>query len=182
MPGQRRLDRILDASYLDAVAQRTTDEVRRMRDECEEEESGISFARRVLQGRLDILRADALRRQRESGDSEDGSLLAALPTILSDDPPVSMVRARVTRFLVPPSVQYHRREVERLVDEEVLAHVSDRSTAELSELVARLAAKEVELSAVRRELLARLDRLQEELTRRYREGEADVREVLPRLA
>ena len=178
MPGQRRLDRIVDDSYLDALDQRSTDEVRRMRDECEEEESGISFARRVLQGRLDILRAEALRREHGGGPDSNGSLLSALPGILADD--ALGARPRVTRFLVPPSVQYHRRAVERLVDDEVLATLGQRGNDELADLAHELASKERELSVTRRTVLERLDRLQDELTSRYKAGMADVQEVLPR--
>ena len=184
MSGQRRLDRLLDDAYLAELSALTTSEIRRMRDECEEEESGISFARRILQGKLDILRAEALRRQREDGTTTGtttGTLLAALPTILRDEPGAPAIRARVTRFLVPPSVQYHRRSVERLVDDEVLASVSERPTEELARLVEVLSEKERDLSLTRRQLLERLDALQSELTRRYKDGVADVQEVLPRL-
>ncbi len=177
--GRRRLDRILARDYLDDLAGRSTNEIRAMRDECEEEESGVSFARRMLQGKLDILRAEALRRH-ESGASDDvQSLLDALPQILSDDVSARPLRPRVPRFLVP-SVDYQRREVERLVEEHTLALLEEKSTEELSQMVPVLAEKERELSELRRNLFDRLDTLQEELTRRYQRGEASVSEVLPR--
>lgn len=181
MDGRRRLDRILDAGYLDGLQERSTDEIRRMRDESEEEESGISFARRVLQGKLDILRAEALRR-RDDGE-DDGAvrpLLDVMPSILADEVRTAPLRTRVTRFLVPPSVQYHRREVERLAGEQTLASLTQRSTADLTEIARTLAEKERELSALRRELLDRIDALQDELARRYRDGEAHIDEVLSR--
>lgn len=177
--GRRRLDRIRDPLYLDGAPSRSTDEIRRMRDECEEEESGISFARRILQGKLDIIRAEALRR-REEGESEIQVLLDTLPGILSDEPHALPLRTRVTRFLVPPSVQYHRREVERIAGEQILASISQTTTNELSEVAMTLSQKERELSALRRELLDRIDVLQDELADRYRQGTADVAEVLPR--
>ncbi|MDQ3932186.1 MAG: aerial mycelium formation protein [Actinomycetota bacterium] len=181
MIGRRRLDRILAPGYLDDLAGRSTDEIRAMRDECAEEEGGVSFARRMLQGKLDILRAEAIRRQESGTNGDLQSLLDALPQILSDDVPARPLRPRVPRILVP-SVHHQRREVERLVEEHTLALLEEKSTEELSEMVHLLAEKERELSELRRQLFDRLDALQEELTRRYQRGEASVTEVLPRQA
>ena len=180
MQTRRRIDRITDPDYLGDLTTRSTDDIRTMRDECEEEESGISYARRVLQGKLDILRAEALRRRDEGNGQEVRSLLDALPTILSDDAASRAPRVRVTRFLVPPGVQHHRRAVERIADDQTLANLAQRPPGDLTALVQRIADKERELSALRRELLDRIDALQEELARRYRGGTANVAEVLQR--
>ncbi|MDP8960848.1 MAG: hypothetical protein M3N32_04430 [Actinomycetota bacterium] len=198
MYGRRRLDRILARGYLDDLAGRSTHEIRAMRDECEEEESAISFARRMLQGKLDILRAEALRRHDSGTNGDVQSLLDALPQILSDrggpdrggpearaggpdDVPARLLRPRAPRSLVP-SVDYQRREGERLVEEHTLALLEEKSTEELSEMVHLVTEKERELSELRRQLFDRLDALQEELTRRYQRGEASVTEVLPKQA
>ena len=181
MDGRRRLDRILDDHYLDGFEERPTDEIRVMRDECEEEESGISFARRVVQGKLDILRAEALRRRDAETDPEGvHRLLDSLPRILSDEVSATPLRSRVTRFLVPPAVEYHRRDVEKLVGEHVLTNLPEKTVDELTELVQMLDGREHELSTLRRSLLDRIDALQDELARRYKSGSADVLEVLPR--
>lgn len=177
MAGQRRIDRVLADDYLAGIEDRPTAEIRRMRDECEEEESGISFARRVLQGKLDIVRAEALRR-REAGSETAASVLESLPSILSEANQQSGPAARATRFLVPPSVQHHRRAVDQIADEGALARVRDRDDEELSDLVTQLSQKESELSTTRRQLLDRIDALQAELTRRYKSGTADVSELL----
>jgi hypothetical protein len=178
--GQRRIDRILADEYLDALGEHPTVEIRRMRDECEEEESGISYARRVLQGKLDILRAEALQR-RDAGSEVAASVLEQLPGILGGEGGGSgSPAARVTRFLVPPSVQHHRRAVDQIADDMVLATLRQRSDEELAELVQSIADKERELSRVRRQLLDRIDALQEELTRRYKSGAANVSELLAR--
>jgi hypothetical protein len=179
MAGQRRIDRIQAEDYLSDLEERSTDEIRRMRDECEEEESGISYARRVLQGKLDIVRAEAVRR-RDAGSETAASVLEGLPGILSDDGPTGRPAPRVTRFLVPPGVQHHRRTVDQLADDTVLAKLRERPDDELAALVARMAQKERELSALRRLLLDRIDALQAELTRRYKSGAANVSELLAR--
>lgn len=173
------MDRVLAPSYLDDLAGRSTNEIRAMRDECEEEESAISFARRMLQGKLDILRAEALRRQESGTNGDVQSLLDALPQILSDEIPAGPLRSRVPRSLIPSAVQHQRREVERLVEEHTFALLEEKSTEELSEVVHVLALKERELSELRRQLFDRIDALQEELARRYQRGEASVTEVLP---
>lgn len=178
MTGRRRIDRILADDYLEGLSELPTDELRRMRDACEEEESGISYARRVLQGHLDILRAEALRR-RDEGSAEATSLLERLPGILGDEGHTSApTKVRPTRFLVPPSVKHHRRSVDAIVDEDVLADVRSKPADELAQLVEALTRKESELSAVRRQLFERIDRLQDELVERYRSGAADVGDVL----
>lgn len=180
MAGQRRIDQIQAEDYLADLELRSTDDVRRMRDESEEEESGISYARRVLQGKLDIVRAEAVRR-RDAGSTTAASLLEGLPSILGGDESGSGTPAvRVTRFLVPPAVQHHRRTVDQLADDTILAKLRERSDEELAALVTRLAEKERELSALRRLLLDRIDALQAELTRRYKSGAANVSELLAR--
>lgn len=180
MERRRRIDRVLQDDYLADLTDRSTDEIRAMRDECEEEESGVSYARRVLQGRLDILRAEALRRRATGSEGLD-AILSSLPDILSEqrgNTPIT--QARVTRFLVPPAVRYHRRQVEQDVDQQVLDRITECSTKELGEAMARLALRESELSETRRELLDRIDALQSELARRYKSGAASVADVLAR--
>lgn len=185
---RRRIDRILADDYLDDLDTRSSQQLRELRAECEEEESGISYARRVVQGKLDIIRAEALRRREareaaeetggEQGDEGTRTLLDILPGILGDDVSGQPLRQRVSKFLVPPAVRYHRREIDRIADEATLAQLSDKSTDELTALVEEISDKEQELSALRRRLLDRVDAIQEELARRYKQGEANVGEVL----
>jgi hypothetical protein len=176
--GQGRIDRILTEGYLEGIDERSTDDIRRMRDECEEEESGISYARRVLQGKLDIARAEAVRR-RDAGSETAASVLDGLPAILGDrHTRPAAPGARATRFLVPPSVQHHRRTVDEIADDTVLARLRDRSDDELAELIETLAGKERQLSRTRRELLDRIDAIQADLIRRYKAGSANVSELL----
>jgi hypothetical protein len=84
---RRRIDRIADGSYLDGIDDPSVvpaSRLRELRSECEQEESGLSYARRVLQGRLDIVRAEVLRRS-EAGQDAAADLLGSLPRILADD-------------------------------------------------------------------------------------------------
>ncbi len=157
------------------------DELREMRDETEEEESGVSYARRLVQGRLDILRRELVRRTESDEDATSvGALLASLPDILSDEAGETSIGARRRpRLEPPPSLErIHRREVDRLADAPILTSLHERSGDEIGEILERFAEKERELSDLRRTLLDRIDALQGEIARRYRTGSASVADVL----
>ncbi len=174
--GGRRGDRILDPHYLDDLGARSLSEVRGLRDEAEQEEADVSYLRRLLQGRIDIVRAELARR------SEEGptSLLDALPRILSEHssgPPRGLGRRT---GLEPSRADLHRRAVESLVADVDLDDVSARSDEELSRALDVYSAEEQKLSASRHAIHGVLDRCATEIARRYREGEADVSELLDR--
>lgn len=172
----RRSDRVLDPDYLTDLGSRPLAEVRALRDEAEQEEADVSYLRRLLQGRIDIVRAELARR------SEDGtaSLLDALPRILSEHsagPPRGLGR----RPGVEPSrADAHRRSVEALVADVDLDDVGARSDDELRRALEVYSTEERNLSASRRAIHGVLDRCAAEIARRYREGEADVAELLGR--
>ncbi|MGZ4211503.1 MAG: RsiG family protein, partial [Actinomycetota bacterium] len=63
----RRLDRILADGYLADLEKRSTDDVRAMRAETQEEEALLSYERRMLHGRLAILKKELERRARGRG-------------------------------------------------------------------------------------------------------------------
>jgi hypothetical protein len=68
---------------------RSNEELRSLLNDLHEEEQRISYRRRVLHGKIDILRAELVRRlkeQREAGeDVISGSDIERLITILSND-------------------------------------------------------------------------------------------------
>ena len=96
--GQRRIDRVLDPRFTDGVERLDLAELRARREEAEAEEADVSYLRRLLQGRLDILRAE-LERRSAGGDQDVAALLAGLPAILSDDAPGTF--SAVPRVQVP---------------------------------------------------------------------------------
>lgn len=170
--------RILDPGYLADLAGRSTDDVRAMRAECQDVETGLSYLRRVLQGRLDIVGAE-LERRRSGGEPADlSALIERLPQILGDH-----LRApgngRLTSTLEPAAVD---RELEARFDTVVAEHDLDAITdVDDDRLVAArdaLTALEQEVSTRRRSLFDAIDQLQAELTRRYRTGEASVDSLL----
>src|SRR6266542_4007899 len=78
--GKRRIDRVLDPRFVADVDRLELDELRRRRGEAEAEEEGISYLRRMLQGRIDILRAELLRRTNGAeGEHDVAGLVAGDP-------------------------------------------------------------------------------------------------------
>lgn len=78
----------LDDVLLD-LGSKSNDELRDMLDQLHEEEQKLSYRRRVLHGKIDILRAELVRRlkaQRESGeDVISGADVDRLISILASD-------------------------------------------------------------------------------------------------
>ena len=75
---------MLDPAYLAGLDTRTVDDLRAMHAECLELETEVSYVRRLIQARIDILEAE-LERRASGGTLED--LINALPQILSDPGP-----------------------------------------------------------------------------------------------
>ena len=55
---RRRIDKVLDATFLTDVSEWPLDELRRRHDECLEIETEVSYVRRMTQARIDILEAE----------------------------------------------------------------------------------------------------------------------------
>src|SRR4051794_33221542 len=111
--GNRRIDRVLGADFLARLGEASLDELRTMRAEAEQEETDLSYLRRLLQGRMDILKAGVARR---SGDGSGRGRIALLPGILADDfSPDSPHGAGRHAVADPSRADMHRRHVEALV-------------------------------------------------------------------
>ena len=182
MPGgHRRIDRVLDPVFIAEAGSLDLSELRARRDDAEAEEADISYLRRLLQGRLDILRAELVRRS-QGGDRDVAGLRAALPTILSNDVFVGELSGRhnaLPRIQAPSHGDArHRRRVERLVSDETLARLPDLDVDELTRVVETLSREEEAVSAGRRAVQRVVDVLRAELARRYREGTAQVSQLL----
>ncbi len=173
--GKRRIDRVLDPRFVADVEGLGLDELRSRRSEAEEEEQSISYLRRMLQGRIDILRAELVRRAR-GGDPGVTDLVAKLPGILSDSRPGSFNAIRKIRMPEPSS--RHRRRVERLVSDETVARLPELEVEELTRAVEELTREEETVSVSRRAVQQVVDLLRGELARRYRNGTASVAQLL----
>lgn len=174
MEGRRRIDRITSEGYLDGLRDRTLAEVRTMRTEATEEGDTLSFERRLLHGRLAILRAELERRR---GGGGEGSLVDRLPEILSDE---GRGPSRGQFPSQAPHIEFEnpKRRVSKLVSDDTLANLSSLADAEIERIVTDLVDAEQEVSGNRRRVLDVVDALTAEIGRRYQVGEADPSDVL----
>lgn len=175
MPGgRRRIDKVLADDYLDALTEVSLDEVRTRRGEAEQEEADLSYVRRLLQGRMDIIRAELTRR---SG-SGTGSLVDQLAGILADGPPGAPHGMGRHVTVEPSRVAESRRSVEQLVADVGVSDVVARSEKELADSLTRLEGYERAVSRNRRRVQEVMDACTAEIARRYQSGEATVDDLL----
>lgn len=148
------------------------EQLRELRRSAQREEADLSFVRRLLQGRIDILQAEARRR-----GGQDAGLLDQLPDILADGPSRHRSSARHVTLATPASERY-RRLAEEVLAEVELSDLSALDDAELTTALARLAQCEERVSRRRQQLHRTADGCGAEIGRRYREGEAQVDDLL----
>ncbi|GGQ06094.1 RsiG family protein [Streptomyces roseolilacinus] len=149
------------------------DELRALRRDSHADEADLSYVRRLLQGRIDILRAELARRA-----APEVPVMDRLSEILADAPsgrrPGS---ARHMTLSTPRSEEYRLLAAEMLAEVE-LSDLDARTDVELHEAMGRLARYEQVVSRRRQELQRTADECSAEITRRYREGEAQVDDLL----
>lgn len=177
MANHEGLERVLAADFLADLPAWDTGRVRRERQACEREEAAVSYARRVLQGRLDLLRAELERRT--LGGDVLAPVLEDLPVLLAaDHTPSDPLKARAMSVAVPPSAEALEAEIDAIIDRSGLADLASHDPDQLAELIDRLAAHEHQLSQVRRRLFIHIDVLRDELVARYKDGRAAVGDLL----
>jgi hypothetical protein len=160
------------------LASWSNDDLRARRAEDEGLEAVVSYARRVLQGRLDIVRAE-LERRRDHGGAGAEELLARLPEVLAGDhTATSPAAARAMGVTVPDAADALVASIDRDLGEATLHGLAQRDEGDIAELVGRLEAHEADLSRVRRVLFDRIDAMRAELAARYKDGRAAVADLL----
>jgi hypothetical protein len=171
--GTRRIDEMLSPQYLAGLTDRPTEEIREMRHAAEQEETNLSYLRRLIQGRVDILRAELARRNGEG----PSSLVEALPEILADNraPAHGLGRHAAVE---PSEVDALHRYVDALVNDGDLSDPGGLGLETLERLLDVLDREEAEVSRTRRSIQVVMDELTVELGRRYKDGVADVAELL----
>ncbi|MFJ6135844.1 ABC transporter substrate-binding protein [Kitasatospora sp. NPDC092286] len=160
------------------------DRLRTLRRETLEQEADLSYLRRLLHGRMDILRAELDRRPDDgpvrepaAGEEPAGALLDRLPAILTDAPSTVRRSARHVTF-GPPRGEQSQLEADTLMGDVQLADLAAHPAEELLAALERLRAHEREVSGRRQLLLRTADGCSAEITRRYRDGEARVDDLL----
>jgi hypothetical protein len=171
------LARVLADDYIGDVAALAMEELRSKRAECQTFEVGLSYLRRLAQGRLDIVAAEQRRRADGSEPLDHDGLVAGLSDILGDHLKAPG-NGRLPQLLGPDLNDVDSVELDAIAGSIRLGELGDATDDELADLVERLAAYEAGVSADRHRLHERIDALQAEITRRYKTGEASVESLL----
>lgn len=171
------LETLTDPSFTEDLSALHISDIRARRDRCSEAEVGVSYARRMVHGRLDIVHAEQRRRQGED-DGDISSLVEQLPRILGENVHAPG-NGRLPQIMAPAeSDLVATREVDAVAPLAVMGRLERLSDEELTGLEANLTAIERRISGQRHQLHGVFDKLQEEIIRRYRSGEADVNDLL----
>lgn len=141
-------------------------------------EDSISYVRRVLQVRLDILGTELAHRRSGESPASSQELVARLPDILAERSGAPGQSHGHRDVLFPDVDGALIAAVDDVVTTAELATVDEVGDDDLAELVDRLELLESEVSATRHVLHERIDGLQAEVVRRYRTGEASVDSLL----
>ncbi|MFF5361191.1 AmfC protein [Streptomyces scabiei] len=155
-------------------------ELRALRRDAQRDEADLSYLRRLLQGRIDILCAELARRGGATDPAaagEPAALVDRLSAILTDAPARHRSSARHVTVGTPYGEEYRRLAAE-LLDEVELSDLQARTDDELTAGRARLVHHERQISGRRQRLQRTADDCSAEIARRYREGEAQVDDLL----
>lgn len=157
-------------------------ELRELRRTAQQNEADLSYVRRLLQGRIDILRAEVARRKDPvapgpEGKGLEGPLVHRLSEILMDGPARHRSSARHVTLGTPHSAEVGLLATEMLSEVE-LSDLDARTDDELHTAMGRLVRYEQQVSRRRQQLQRTADDCSAEIARRYREGEAQVDDLL----
>ncbi len=168
---RRRIDTVLEPGYLADLSEAGLDDLRRRRELAEDVETQISYYRRLLHGRLDLLNFELRRRNGQ----EERTLIEALPEILATGMTYGAEpNLRHIETMPPIPTTTGRRLIDKIMDDGILTQLPELTDEELAEAVDRLEEVEKELSAQRRQLHTVIDALQDEIIARYRSQQGET--------
>lgn len=178
------LQRLLNPNLLAEIGDKGMDRLRSIRTELSHAEGDVSLVRRITQGRLDIVGHEVERRQGGGATSpaDPSSLLFEMPDILTDSvdgAAPSSGAGRPVPILEPGKVALSMIEtLDAIASPSQLSSLDQVADAGLADLFGGLREFEIELSSIRRQLHDRIDAIQDDIARRYRDGEASVDTLL----
>jgi hypothetical protein len=168
------LSRLLDPTYLADVDALSLDDIRRKRTECQEAEGSLSYLRRLIQGRLDIVHA-YLERPDGAEAPDLSSVIDNLAGILAGPGrPSGPGRNPVLHSPDTDDMAALTTELDAILGADEIGHLGERDEDQLRDLAGRLRDLENRVSGERRGLHERIDALQAELVERHKSGRASV--------
>jgi hypothetical protein len=144
----------------------TLGELRSIRDHYQDAENGVSYARRIVQGRLDTVAVELQRRR----DGVDDGLIQRLPDALAAHSRGPGMPRPMPDLEPPAWADDLLAGADAALPPSALAGLESLGDDELDRAADTLGAMERELSAARHELHRSIDRVQDELVGRYRSG------------
>lgn len=175
-PRRRRIDEATDPAFIAGLETMSIDDLREKRALLDELDTELSYYRRMLHGRMDLL---AFELRRRSGE-ETRTLVEALPQILADGVDGTH-RSAIPKELPldpPDAGGEERHPVDTILQDDFLAHLPTIEDDELISIQATLTDAERIVSMERRSVYDVYDVVSAELTRRYKEGLADAGDLL----
>ena len=154
-------------------AELTLDQLRALRTQLQMEDDVVSYARRVAQARLDLVKSELARRASDHTIAEE--VTDVLSQHLTGGPARPPRPPRPTEDLSDDQLSS---ELDQICAEHHYGRVEELNEAELATLATALGTFERRVSLDRRARFDTLDALSAELVRRYRDGEATVDSLL----
>jgi len=169
-----QLHRLLGPEYLRGIEGMSLDVVRAKRAECQEAEVGLSYLRRLAQGRLDIVHA-YLDRPSAAPSPDLAELVDELPEILSTGHHRPSGPGRLPLLLAPDTEDPAlTAELDGILGADDIGRLDALDSGELGRIAGELEGFERRVSGERRGLHEQIDSLQAELVGRYKTGTASV--------
>ena len=174
------IEELLNPEFVDRVGDLEMGELRARRDQCQHASDTLSYLRRLVQGRLDLVH-DELERRSSGGERRDLSAIVEglkRGEILGEGTRSDGMGRLPQSFSPADADGWIAAELDAALPPDRLAVLPDLDEAELkgvSELLERI---ERRVSDQRSELHTRTDVFQEEIIRRYKTGEATVESLL----
>ncbi|MGH3775809.1 MAG: aerial mycelium formation protein [Pseudonocardiaceae bacterium] len=172
--GRRRIDRVLAPGYVVGLGGLGLAEVRARRDDAAQEETDLSYLRRLLHARIDIVRAEQRRRH----DGGSAPVVAELARILAANALGPATGSGRFQTMEPSRAEAHRRSIEALIADVDLSDVGSLSSEQLDAALQAYSTEEASVSQRRREVQHVMDSFNAEICARYASGAASVDDLL----
>ncbi len=176
--GYEQLEPLLVDDYLAGIDAKDLEEIRQMRTDCQRAEVALSYVRRLIQGRLDIVHT-FLEYPEVADAPELGDLVNDLPGILTAGPGRPAGFGHLPMRLGPDTedeglTQELTDELDGVLGAEEIGRLGDLERSQLETLAEQLTEIERRVSKIRRALHERIDALQWEIVERHKSGRASV--------
>jgi hypothetical protein len=172
----RMVEPLLATEFLAGLEDLPLDRIRAMRRSCVEAEVVVSFLRRILHGRLDVVET-MLDARRKGTPTTLADLVGRLPAILAQPPPATEHRL-VGPFAPDTDAPELVEALTAALGPERLGELLEAGEDELAAMAEETRSLERRISSQRRALHETIERLGAELVERYRSNRASIDDSL----